>query len=76
MLERCSLNLSHFHATFTILVVSHIIIYLTCAFVVSVVCKETLPAFLDTLGFQEEKRLFTAGALTGTLALETVALTA
>lgn len=47
-----------------------------CAFVVSVVCKETLPTFLDTLGFQEEKGLFTAGALMGTLALETVALAA
>ena len=49
---------------------------LTRAFVVSVVCKESLPAFLDTLGFQEEKRLFAAGALTGTLALETVAVAA
>lgn len=28
MLERCFLSLSHFHATFTILVVSHLIIYL------------------------------------------------
>ena len=28
MLERCFLSLSHFHATFTILVVSHLVIYL------------------------------------------------
>ena len=40
------------------------------------ICKVPLPTFLDTLGFQEEKWAFTAGALMGTLALETVAVTA
>lgn len=48
----------------------------TCAFVISMVCKVSLPTFLDTLGFQEEKWLFTAGALLGSLALQTVAVTA
>lgn len=47
-----------------------------CAFVIGMVCKVSLPTFLDTLGFQEEKWLFTAGALLGALALQTVAVTA
>lgn len=47
-----------------------------CAFAICMICKVPLPTFLDTLGFQEEKRLFTAGTLTGSLALETVSVTA
>lgn len=48
----------------------------TCAFVIFMICKVSLPTFLDTMGFQEEKWLLTAGALLGTLALETGAVTA
>lgn len=48
----------------------------TCAFAIGIICKVSLPTFLDTLGFQEEKWLFTAGALLGPLALQTVAVTA
>lgn len=40
------------------------------------VCKVSLPTFLDTLGFQEEKWPFTTGTLMGTLTLETVIITA
>lgn len=59
----------HFHLTQHSLPV-------TCAFTICMICKMSLPTFLDTLGFQEEKRLFTAGALMGSLALQTVAVTA
>lgn len=47
-----------------------------CAFVFCMICKISLPTFLNTLGIQEEKWFFTACALMGTLALETVAVTA
>lgn len=47
-----------------------------CAFAICMICKVPLPTVLDTLGFREEKWLFTAGALMGTLALETVSGTA
>lgn len=47
-----------------------------CAFAICMICKVPLPTFLDTAGFQEEKRPFTAGAHVGTLALETVAAAA
>lgn len=40
------------------------------------ICKVSFPTFLDTLGVEEEKWLFTACALVGTLALETVAVAA
>lgn len=46
-----------------------------CAFATGMICKVSLPAFLDTLGSQEEKRFLTAGTLLGPLALETVAVT-
>lgn len=47
-----------------------------CAFVFCMICKVPLSTFLDTLGFQEKKWLFTAGTLLGTLALDTVVVTA
>lgn len=47
-----------------------------CASVLCVICKVPLPTFPDTLGLQEEKRPLAAGALVGTLALDTVAATA
>lgn len=47
-----------------------------CAFATCMICKVSLRTFLDTLGFREEKGLLTAGALTGSLALQTVAVTA
>lgn len=47
-----------------------------CAFAICMICKVSLPTLLDTLGFQEEKRLFTAGALMRALALQTVVVTA
>lgn len=44
----------------------------TCALAICIICKVPLPTFLDTLGFQQEIWPFTASALMGTLALETV----
>lgn len=44
----------------------------TCALASCMICKVPLPTFLDTLGFQQEIWPFTASALMGTLALETV----
>lgn len=38
------------------------------------ICKVSVPTFLDALGLEEEKWLFAVCALMGTLALETVAL--
>lgn len=46
------------------------------ASVLGMICKVSFPTFLDTLGLEEEKGLFTACALMGTLALNTVAVTA
>lgn len=43
-----------------------------CALSICVICKVPLATFLDTLGFQQEIWLFTASALMGTLALDTV----
>lgn len=47
----------------------------SCARVLCMICKIPLLTFLDTLGFEEEKWLFTVGALVGTLALKTVVVT-
>lgn len=47
-----------------------------CAFVFYMICKISLATFLNALGFQEKKWFFTACTLVGTLALETVAVTA
>lgn len=47
-----------------------------CALAIYMVCKVPLPTFLDTLAFQQEKWPFTASALMGTLAPETVVATA
>lgn len=45
-----------------------------CAFVFHMICKVSVPTFLDALGLEEEKWLFTACAPMGALALETVAV--